>query len=166
MWRHHRSRTRGLAWPCWYHHRVSVEPAEVPSSNAKTPVRRHLAGMLLFASALSLAAGCSSSGGVSDSQSDDSPSALGQVECDSQTGACWGPTVERLVDRIFEEDAALAADCREAGRDGFFAAGRSSTGEPPWAEGSATARVGRCEVEVRMVPGVIRGSFFAYPSRN
>ena len=106
--------------------------------------------------ALAIITGCSDSAGPSDG-----PRSLGYVECESQSGACWGPTVEKLVDRIFEEDAALAADCREAGRDAFFEARRDATGEPPWAEGSATTRVGQCEVEVTMVPGLMRGAFYA-----
>jgi len=117
----------------------------------------HLSGAAFIALTIALLTGCSSSANPSDT-----PRSLGQVECDSQTGACWGPTVEKLVDRIFDENAALAADCREAGRGAFLAAGRAATGEPPWAKGSATNRVGQCEAAVTLVPGVVRGEFFAY----
>jgi hypothetical protein len=82
--------------------------------------------------------------------------------CPEQTRECWTTATGKVVDFVFEEDAALSRDCQEASWEAFQAAGLSSTEEVPWAEGEATVRVGDCEAYVEFSPGVVRGAFGAY----
>lgn len=85
---------------------------------------------------------------------------LGSVTCREQSRDCWDGAVTSVIGDLKQTDPVLWRACHTAGWDAFTDSwDNGAAGTPPNARGNATATVGRCQVEVTLEPGLVRGVF-------
>jgi hypothetical protein len=86
--------------------------------------------------------------------------ALGSVTCREQSRDCWSDAVPSVIEDMRQTDPVLWRACNSAAWDAFYDSwADGAAGTPPNARGSAKETIGRCQVEVTLESGRVRGVF-------
>ena len=86
--------------------------------------------------------------------------ALGSVTCREQSKDCWYDAVPSVIGDMEQTDPVLWRACHSAAWEAYYDSwAEGAAGTPPNARGSAMATIGRCQVEVVLESGKIRGVF-------